>query len=137
MWASGIIDIIDSCVSPEALERLQDRQRPMLKAISREKPELYAQIGTAFTKRTARLDGEKCATQGEAGKGEPCATPESPNVRAKEPSETRRQGRGRPAKCKPRESGEGCAKTASKQSVRYSTQTSPRQEADAEAAETA
>ena len=40
MWASGITDIVESCATIEALERLQDRQRPLLKAVSRERPEL-------------------------------------------------------------------------------------------------
>ena len=86
MWTSGIIDIVESCATREALERLQDRQRPLLKAISREQPELYAQLGAAFAKRTAALNGEQCAMSdktpdgegyaksSEALDGEPCAS---------------------------------------------------------------
>ena len=32
MWTRGIIDIVESCATQEALERLQERQRPLLKA---------------------------------------------------------------------------------------------------------
>jgi len=78
MWTSGIIDITESCVSTEAFDRLQDRQRPLLKALSREEPELYAQIGAAFARRTAELNGEGCAIPlGPAG-GEECAIPRAP-----------------------------------------------------------
>ena len=81
MWASGITDIIESCATREALERLQDRQRPLLKAVSREQPELYAQLGAAFAKRTAELIGERCAMSGAAANGEQCASSTSVKVR--------------------------------------------------------
>ena len=68
MWTSGIVDIIESCATTEALERVQERQRPLLKAVSREKPDLYAQLGAAFAKRTAELNGERCAISGASGK---------------------------------------------------------------------
>ena len=42
MWTSGIMDIAESCATIEALEHLQQRQRPLLKAISREKQNLRA-----------------------------------------------------------------------------------------------
>ena len=61
MWTSGIVDIVKSCATLEAVERLQQRQRPLLKAIGREQPDLYAQIGAAFARRTAELNGEGCA----------------------------------------------------------------------------
>ena len=84
MWASGITDIIESCATREALERLQDRQRPLLKAISREQPELYAQLGAAFAKRTAALDGEGCAKSVDQEDGEQCAS--SANAKARRQS---------------------------------------------------
>lgn len=56
-WVAGIIDIASSCATTEALNRLQERQRGLLKAISRERPELYATIGRVFTKRAAELNG--------------------------------------------------------------------------------
>ena len=75
MWTSGIIDIIESCASAEALERVQDRQRPLLKALSRETPDLYAQLGAAFAKRAAKLNGEQCAFAGSSDNGEAGANP--------------------------------------------------------------
>ena len=60
-WAAGIIDIASSCVSQEALERLQERQRALLKAISRERPDLYAQIGEAFARCGESINGAACA----------------------------------------------------------------------------
>jgi hypothetical protein len=73
MWTSGIVDIVESCASVEAIERLQQRQRPLLKAVSREQPDLYAQIGAAFARRTAELNGEGCAISRAPGGGEGCA----------------------------------------------------------------
>lgn len=47
-WSAGILDIISSCASQQALERLQSRQRPLFQQLSRERPDLYATIGDAF-----------------------------------------------------------------------------------------
>ena len=54
-WSAGIIEIALSCDTLDALERLQERQRALLKAISRESPPLYARIGEAITDRGAAL----------------------------------------------------------------------------------
>lgn len=54
-WAAGMADIAASCASVDALERLQDRQRPLLTSISRERPDLYSAIGDAVAKRAAGL----------------------------------------------------------------------------------
>jgi len=54
-WATGIIDIVSACATIEALERVQDRQRSFLKAISLERPDLYAAIGSAFAERSGAL----------------------------------------------------------------------------------
>ena len=75
MWTSGIIDIVASCATGEALQRLQTRQRPLLTALSREEPDLYAQIGAAFTDRTAELNGKSCAKSQATKNGEQCANP--------------------------------------------------------------
>ena len=74
-WATGTIDIARSCVSPDALERLQDRQRPLLKAISRERPELYAQLGTAFAELRATVDSAASACPAQFKPGEGYAEP--------------------------------------------------------------
>lgn len=59
-WAAGIIDIAMSCVTQDALDRLQERQRALLKAISRERPDLYAQIGEAFARCGESIRGAAC-----------------------------------------------------------------------------
>ena len=73
MWTSGIVDIVASCATREALYRMQERQRPLLKAISREQPDLYAQVGAAFANRSAELNGEGCANSHRIEDGEECA----------------------------------------------------------------
>lgn len=58
-WSRGIIDLIGLCESEEALNRVQDTYRPMLKAISRERSELYAALGEAFARRRHVFGGSK------------------------------------------------------------------------------
>ena len=143
MWASGIVDIVESCATSEALERLQQRQRPLLKAISREQPELYAQIGAAFARRTAELngegcamspasqDGEECAISPESGNGEQCATYESNAVQIG-PAAPRRIRRDRKsATLAEHADGEGCAKTSRARSSRRTPRHSRKRAADA------
>jgi hypothetical protein len=50
-WAADIIDMIGICESEEALVRVQDGKRAKLKAISRERNDLYVAIGEAFASR--------------------------------------------------------------------------------------
>ena len=69
IWSKGIIDIAGSCASPEALESLQDRYRPLLRAISREQPQLYAQLGTAVSMRATVLNGESIEQASKTGSG--------------------------------------------------------------------
>jgi hypothetical protein len=76
MWTSGIVDIVESCATIEAIGRMRERQRLLLTAISREKPDLYTQIGAAFAKRTAELNGERCAMSDGRADGEGCAISE-------------------------------------------------------------
>jgi hypothetical protein len=102
MWTSGITDIAESCATHEALERLKDRQRTLLKAIAREKPDLYAQIGAAFAKRTAELNGERCATSERTADGDKCAN-----------SQERKDGEQR-AMSAAQANGEACAKRTRK-----------------------
>ncbi len=115
-WTSAIVDIVESCATTEAVERLRQRQRPLLTAISREKPDLYAQIGAAFAKRTAELNGERCASSPGSADGEQCANCDSEAVRA-EPltSSPARRVRKREAAAE-RPDGEGCAKRKTRRS---------------------
>jgi hypothetical protein len=54
-WSRDIADIIGVCESEEALTRVQDTNRALLKAISRERSEFYQTIGDAFSRRRAAL----------------------------------------------------------------------------------
>lgn len=56
-WAADVIDMIGICESEQALVRVQDGKRAELKAISRERNELYVSIGDAFAARRATLAG--------------------------------------------------------------------------------
>lgn len=54
-WASEVTDVIAVCESEQALTRVQDTNRALLKAISRERSEIYQTIGDAFSRRRAAL----------------------------------------------------------------------------------
>ena len=66
MWCDGICDMIGLCESVDALDRVRTRHGPALAAIKRERPELYARIGEAFTKRSEELAAPKAALQAKA-----------------------------------------------------------------------
>ena len=51
-WCDDVIEIIGSCDSEDALGRVQDSHRSLLKALSRERFDLYTKIGEAFARRT-------------------------------------------------------------------------------------
>lgn len=72
-WAAGVSEIAASCMSLEALERLQERNRSLLKGLSRERPDLYSTIGACFAKRAQILNGEGCDKRA-ARNGEDCAS---------------------------------------------------------------
>jgi hypothetical protein len=82
-WAAGIADIARSCATADALDRLQSRQRQLLTAIARERPDLYATLGEAFGDRARELkridgavleqNGEPCANSVTGESGEGCA----------------------------------------------------------------
>lgn len=107
---NAIIDIVESCMTGEALELLQKRQRPLLNALSRENPNLYAQIGAAFAKRTVELNGEQCAISRATGNGEPCAIRGSDAVRREAPISRRKRRARQHAKTAEPADGEACAK---------------------------
>lgn len=54
-WAAGICGIAYSCMSEEALERLKERQRTLLTALRRERPDIYDRIGERFAEKTQAL----------------------------------------------------------------------------------
>jgi hypothetical protein len=54
-WSQDVIEMIRICQSEEALSRVQDTNRAMLKAVQRERSELYASIGDEFATRRRDL----------------------------------------------------------------------------------
>jgi hypothetical protein len=52
-WSRDILDMIRGCESTEAIGRVQDRYRPTLLSLSRERPDLYAEVGTAASEKRA------------------------------------------------------------------------------------
>ena len=130
MWTSGIIDIAKSCATPEALARLQERQRPLLKALSREKPDLYAQIGAAFANRTAELNGEPCAKSQATRNGEQCANLGSDVVPTQPPVSRRERRSSKRAEPDEAQDGEACANLIRRRSPALTRSTS-KQIADA------
>ena len=66
MWCDGICDMIGLCESVGALDRVRTRHGALLAALKRERPELYARIGKAVTKRSQELAAPKAALQAKA-----------------------------------------------------------------------
>jgi hypothetical protein len=54
-WSADIGNIVASCETAEALERVQNSNRALLRSLSREQPQLYAELGEAFSIRTEQL----------------------------------------------------------------------------------
>jgi hypothetical protein len=133
MWTSGIVDIVESCATTEAVERVRHRQRPLLTTISREKPDLYAQIGAAFAKRTAELNGEPCAISDGHADGEQCADCEKEGSRTvpiiRKPARPSRE----PEPASERPDGEGCAKRKARRSSKPARSRARKQTEDASA----
>ena len=58
-WALDIGDIVNVCESLQAIDLVQDRNRSMLAAINRERPDLYGELGRTFTARREKLSAAK------------------------------------------------------------------------------
>jgi hypothetical protein len=54
-WANDVMDTLGICESIEAVDRVQSGKRPQLRAISRERPDLYASLGECFSLRRQAL----------------------------------------------------------------------------------
>ena len=50
-WSEDIVEMIGCCETAEALDRMRSRQAALLTAVSRERADLYAGLGTAFSTR--------------------------------------------------------------------------------------
>ena len=59
-WAQGVMDTLGICESIAAVDRVQSGKRPQLRAISRERPELYATLGACFSQRRQALVAPPC-----------------------------------------------------------------------------
>jgi hypothetical protein len=80
-WVEDIKEMIATCASVEALERVQNRYRGQLTSLSRERPDLYQTIGSAFAAakclitdlRTSHppIENRAVAVEGTAVKTEP------------------------------------------------------------------
>lgn len=54
-WKVDILDVVRVCETGEALDRLQNTNRALLKAICRERPELYSTLGEKIRDRRAAI----------------------------------------------------------------------------------
>jgi len=54
-WAKDVMDTLGICESIEAVDRVQSGKRSQLRAISRERPDLYAALGECFSQRRQAL----------------------------------------------------------------------------------
>lgn len=58
-WCLDIEDIVALCESEAAIGTVQERNRDLLKALAREQPQLYAELGQAFVSRREVLASRK------------------------------------------------------------------------------
>lgn len=58
-WVRDIADVVRVCETGEALDRLQNTNRALLKSVSRERPELYSDIGRIIGARRVALNPPK------------------------------------------------------------------------------
>jgi len=54
-WCLDIEDIVSLCESEQAITAVQERNRDLLKALAREQPQLYSELGQAFLSRREAL----------------------------------------------------------------------------------
>ena len=62
-WCLDIEDIVSLCESETAISTVQERNRDLLKALAREQPALYAELGQAFVSRREELAARRAPTQ--------------------------------------------------------------------------
>ena len=62
-WCLDIEDIISLCESEQAISSVQESNRDLLKALGREQPHLYADLGQAFTSRREVLTARPAKTK--------------------------------------------------------------------------
>ena len=59
-WAKEVMETLGICESIAAVDRVQSGKRPQLRAISRERPDLYATLGECFSTRRQALLAPAC-----------------------------------------------------------------------------
>jgi hypothetical protein len=62
-WARDIEDIVSLCESEAAIGLVQERNRELLKALSRERQDLYRELGEAFGARREELQQRETSTR--------------------------------------------------------------------------
>jgi hypothetical protein len=70
-WARDIADIVSVCESEQAIDAVQDRNRELLKAISRERAQLYADLGESFSERRRIIRNRTTASPAKPKRGKP------------------------------------------------------------------
>jgi hypothetical protein len=54
-WVQDVSEVIASCATLEAIDRVQETNRALLRALSRERPELYTRMGEIFSAKRQQL----------------------------------------------------------------------------------
>ena len=70
-WAEDLSSVVASCMSREAIDRLLDSNKPQLKGLARERPELYAKVGGTIAARRESLTAPTRATTAALAKRAP------------------------------------------------------------------
>jgi hypothetical protein len=81
-WARDIEDIVALCESEQAITLVQERNRELLKSLSRERQELYRELGECFTARREALKERVTAARPRKARSKPASA--KPPIHAKE-----------------------------------------------------
>jgi hypothetical protein len=54
-WSRDISSVVDGCASGEAVDRVQDTYRPVLRAVAKARPEIYCAIGEVIARKRREL----------------------------------------------------------------------------------
>ncbi|QGN56124.1 hypothetical protein GKE62_17805 [Novosphingobium sp. Gsoil 351] len=89
-WAEDIAAVVESCVTPEAIERLLASNRAQLSALAREQPTAYARVGWAIASRRKVLAQPVAASVTPEAAGVPAAHPGAKASRLAKPERAKR-----------------------------------------------
>jgi hypothetical protein len=84
-WARDIEDIVSLCESEQAISLVQERNRDLLKGLSREQSDLYRQLGECFGARREALANRPLADAGRQRKPGSRRTSKTPEAGSLEP----------------------------------------------------